>query len=104
MCHCDEGKPTCANCVRSKRVCDGYRPTVELIFRDNTESTRMRTQKRIIYNGISSKAVKATDAEKTQVPNVGKPKMPPPTRSCLNEPVDQRAVRCFFNDYAWARK
>ncbi|KAJ3485514.1 hypothetical protein NLG97_g6797 [Lecanicillium saksenae] len=25
---CDEGRPTCANCIKSKRVCEGYNPRV----------------------------------------------------------------------------
>ncbi|TVY81600.1 hypothetical protein LSUE1_G003560 [Lachnellula suecica] len=39
---CDEGKPGCMRCQKSKRVCPGYRDTFELNLRDQTSSTRKR--------------------------------------------------------------
>lgn len=41
---CDEGKPTCKQCAKSKRECGGYRSEFEIVHRDQTRSTvrRMR--------------------------------------------------------------
>ncbi|KAK4180709.1 putative transcriptional regulatory protein [Triangularia setosa] len=36
---CDEGKPTCKRCEKSRRECGGYRPEFEIVHRDQTKST-----------------------------------------------------------------
>ncbi|KAK4164966.1 putative transcriptional regulatory protein [Cladorrhinum sp. PSN259] len=36
---CDEGKPTCQRCAKSKRECGGYRPEFDIVHRDQTSST-----------------------------------------------------------------
>ncbi|KAL2195646.1 hypothetical protein P885DRAFT_39720 [Corynascus similis CBS 632.67] len=42
---CDEGRPTCKRCEKSRRECGGYRHEFELVHRDQTGSTvrRLRT-------------------------------------------------------------
>ncbi len=42
---CDEGKPTCKRCEKSKRECGGYRPEFEIVHRDQTTSTLRRLRK-----------------------------------------------------------
>ncbi|KAK0612797.1 hypothetical protein B0T17DRAFT_593081 [Bombardia bombarda] len=44
---CDEGKPTCKRCEKSKRECGGYRPEFEIVHRDQTRSTERRVRKAI---------------------------------------------------------
>ncbi|KAH8670232.1 hypothetical protein BGZ60DRAFT_486323 [Tricladium varicosporioides] len=39
---CDEGKPSCMRCQKSKRVCPGYRDAFELNLRDETKSTKKK--------------------------------------------------------------
>ncbi|KAK3987820.1 transcriptional regulatory protein moc3 [Cladorrhinum sp. PSN332] len=34
---CDEGKPTCGNCIKSKRECEGYNQRI--VFKDNSMGT-----------------------------------------------------------------
>lgn len=36
---CDEEKPTCKRCEKSRRDCGGYRPEFEIVHRDQTKST-----------------------------------------------------------------
>ncbi|KAF2836706.1 hypothetical protein M501DRAFT_225345 [Patellaria atrata CBS 101060] len=45
---CDEGKPFCNNCAKSKGkyTCEGYRERSDLIFRDDTESAKTRAHKK----------------------------------------------------------
>ncbi|KAL2133441.1 hypothetical protein VTI74DRAFT_2327 [Chaetomium olivicolor] len=43
---CDEGKPTCMRCARSKRECGGYRPEFEIVHRDQTGSTLRRLRRK----------------------------------------------------------
>ncbi|CZS89868.1 uncharacterized protein RAG0_01103 [Rhynchosporium agropyri] len=57
---CDEGKPGCMRCQKSKRICPGYRDAVELKLRDDNKSSKKKLNKRspehsdtngiIIYN------------------------------------------------------
>lgn len=45
MDQCDEGKPTCKRCEKSRRECGGYRPEFEIVHRDQTGSTVRRLRK-----------------------------------------------------------
>ncbi|KAK2629892.1 hypothetical protein QTJ16_000712 [Diplocarpon rosae] len=40
---CDEGKPHCMKCQKSKRICPGYRDTNELKLRGNSKSAKKKT-------------------------------------------------------------
>ena len=42
---CDEAKPACSQCLKSKRICPGYTAQFDLILRDQTRSTRRRVQR-----------------------------------------------------------
>ncbi|KAF4626606.1 hypothetical protein G7Y89_g11546 [Cudoniella acicularis] len=44
---CDEGKPSCIRCQKSKRVCPGYRDAFELNLRDETKSTKKKMSRMI---------------------------------------------------------
>ncbi|TGO49997.1 hypothetical protein BCON_0194g00070 [Botryotinia convoluta] len=40
---CDEGKPSCMRCLKSKRECPGYRDEFELKLRDQTKATKRKS-------------------------------------------------------------
>ncbi|KAJ2972527.1 hypothetical protein NQ176_g7102 [Zarea fungicola] len=42
---CDEAKPACNRCARSRRVCPGYQDVFDLVFRDETGATERRARK-----------------------------------------------------------
>lgn len=42
---CDEGRPTCGQCAKSKKICLGYDRTAGVAFRDETRSTEKRASK-----------------------------------------------------------
>jgi len=42
---CDEAKPTCSQCVKSKRQCPGYKDDFELILRNETTATARRASR-----------------------------------------------------------
>ncbi|KAK3321233.1 hypothetical protein B0T19DRAFT_262254 [Cercophora scortea] len=44
---CDEAKPTCKRCEKSKRECLGYRPEFEIVHRDQTRSTVRRMRRAV---------------------------------------------------------
>ncbi|PVH88677.1 hypothetical protein DL98DRAFT_508575 [Cadophora sp. DSE1049] len=43
---CDEGKPGCMRCQKSKRVCPGYRDAFELKLRDESKATKKKLNRR----------------------------------------------------------
>ena len=43
LCQCDEGKPACLRCMKSKRECLGYRNGVQIQFRNETEKIQARS-------------------------------------------------------------
>ena len=42
---CDETKPTCNQCAKSRRQCPGYEDEFNLVFRDETQATKRRACK-----------------------------------------------------------
>jgi hypothetical protein len=42
---CDEAKPTCNQCIKSRRQCPGYKDEFDLVFRNETQATKRRAQK-----------------------------------------------------------
>ena len=42
---CDETKPTCTQCAKSRRQCPGYKDDFDLVFRNETKATERRAQK-----------------------------------------------------------
>ncbi|KAK2612003.1 hypothetical protein QQS21_001968 [Conoideocrella luteorostrata] len=41
---CDETRPKCTHCLRTGRVCPGYRDEIDLVLRDETERTRQKAK------------------------------------------------------------
>ncbi|CAG8954880.1 hypothetical protein HYFRA_00008567 [Hymenoscyphus fraxineus] len=42
---CDETKPTCNQCAKSRRQCPGYKDDFDLVFRNETQATERRARK-----------------------------------------------------------
>ncbi|KFY47516.1 hypothetical protein V496_10607 [Pseudogymnoascus sp. VKM F-4515 (FW-2607)] len=42
---CDETKPTCTQCRKSRRECPGYKDDFDLVFRNETQATEKRAKK-----------------------------------------------------------
>ncbi|RYP02710.1 hypothetical protein DL765_010698 [Monosporascus sp. GIB2] len=99
---CDETKPTCLKCAKSRRVCPGYKDEFDLVFRNETQSTELKARK---ARGKAS-------AQKTDQHDSGQSSSPSGTPSsalsdsaksplgqavvpALNLPVEQQAS-CFF--------
>jgi hypothetical protein len=57
---CDEGKPTCQQCAKSKRECGGYRSEFEIVHRDQTKSTVRRMRKALEGQSQTPKPPAAT--------------------------------------------
>ncbi|KAI2469173.1 hypothetical protein F4781DRAFT_422197 [Annulohypoxylon bovei var. microspora] len=54
---CDETKPTCNQCAKSRRQCPGYKDEFDLVFRNETQATERRAR-RAGKKGLAQKMVK----------------------------------------------
>ncbi|KAI1207417.1 uncharacterized protein F4807DRAFT_177265 [Annulohypoxylon truncatum] len=54
---CDETKPTCNQCAKSRRQCPGYKDEFDLVFRNETQATERRAR-RAGKKSLSQKTVK----------------------------------------------
>ncbi|KAL2018759.1 hypothetical protein VTK56DRAFT_387 [Thermocarpiscus australiensis] len=86
---CDEGKPTCKRCEKSKRECGGYRPEFEIVHRDQTGLTVRRMSKTA---GRKSQQPTGATTEEQQRSWRRHSSSPSPA---LTVPIAQRAS-CYF--------
>lgn len=86
---CDEGKPTCKQCAKSKRECAGYRNEFEIVHRDQTKSTVRRMTK-----ALSKSRSTTTSTLPSPRPSPTRQQTPDPIAT-LTVPLAQRAI-CYF--------
>ncbi|KAL2072461.1 hypothetical protein VTL71DRAFT_11804 [Oculimacula yallundae] len=56
---CDETKPTCNQCAKSRRVCPGYKDDFDLVFRNETQATERRARRAVNSKRTGSQMVLA---------------------------------------------
>ncbi|CZT08308.1 hypothetical protein WAI453_007314 [Rhynchosporium graminicola] len=56
---CDETKPTCNQCAKSRRVCPGYKDDFDLVFRNETQATERRARRAVNSKRTGSQIVLA---------------------------------------------
>ncbi|CAN8105008.1 unnamed protein product [Discula destructiva] len=54
---CDETKPTCKQCAKTRRTCPGYKDDFDLVFRNETKATERKVQKAANRKGSVSTVV-----------------------------------------------
>ncbi|KAK3490143.1 uncharacterized protein B0T23DRAFT_318108 [Neurospora hispaniola] len=86
---CDEGKPTCKQCAKSKRECAGYRNEFEIVHRDQTKSTVRRMTK-----ALNKSRSTTTSTLPSPRPSPTRQQTPDPIAT-LTVPLAQRAI-CYF--------
>ncbi|KAI1090506.1 hypothetical protein F5B19DRAFT_320308 [Rostrohypoxylon terebratum] len=60
---CDETKPTCNQCAKSRRQCPGYKDEFDLVFRNETQATERRARRADSKKGsMSQKAPMKADS------------------------------------------
>ncbi|PVH87857.1 hypothetical protein DL98DRAFT_648778 [Cadophora sp. DSE1049] len=57
---CDETKPTCNQCAKSRRVCPGYKDDFDLVFRNETQATERRARRAVNSKRAGSQISLAT--------------------------------------------
>lgn len=102
---CDETKPTCLKCAKSRRVCPGYKDEFDLVFRNETQSTELKARK--ASRKASAQKMDQQDSGQSSLPS-GTQSAPPdgvksPLRQAvvpaLNLPVEQRASFFFVSNF-----
>ncbi|CZR57607.1 related to negative acting factor [Phialocephala subalpina] len=51
---CDETKPTCNQCAKSRRQCPGYKDDFDLVFRNETQATERRARRAVNSKKMSA--------------------------------------------------
>ncbi|KAH6721138.1 hypothetical protein BKA61DRAFT_467482 [Leptodontidium sp. MPI-SDFR-AT-0119] len=106
---CDETKPTCNQCAKSRRVCPGYKDDFDLVFRNETQATERRARRAVnskragsqitLAAQQSSFSVTSTSPERSPTliaPNPGQDMSNGITpMGALTIPLEQQAP-CFF--------
>jgi hypothetical protein len=65
---CDETKPTCLQCQKSRRQCPGYKDDFDLVFRNETQATERRARR-----SINSKKIKFQTGQRNRNEANGSP-------------------------------
>lgn len=90
---CDEGKPVCAKCIKSKRRCLGYRDDADLLFRNETQATVVRAQRNFPPSASHLVEPLAPNTTSGNLQDVNCWDV----RTESIEAVEQRAVQGFFS-------
>ncbi|EXF80944.1 hypothetical protein CFIO01_03452 [Colletotrichum fioriniae PJ7] len=82
---CDETKPFCLKCAKSKRTCPGYRDAFEINLRDETQSTIRKAKSAALRKAIREGRATEQDVEneyqtQPQVMEWTPPAAPPPRK------------------------
>ncbi|WQF82563.1 Putative zn(2)Cys(6) fungal-type DNA-binding domain, fungal transcription factor [Colletotrichum destructivum] len=86
---CDETKPFCLKCAKSKRVCPGYRDAFEINLRDETQSTIRKAKSAALRKAIREGRAAEQDEEgegqtQAKVMEWTPPAAPPPRQQRVN--------------------
>ncbi|KAI1763699.1 hypothetical protein GGR53DRAFT_358065 [Hypoxylon sp. FL1150] len=101
---CDETKPTCNQCAKSRRQCPGYKDEFDLVFRNETQATERRAR-RASKKASSQKTTGKSDSSFPELEV--SPTFPDDFRSpleqavipSLNVPVEHQATCHFISNF-----
>lgn len=97
---CDETKPTCNQCAKSRRQCPGYKDEFDLVFRNETQATKRRAKKAnskalALKNGRDANAADSSSASSlSPASSTGRTSLQPGPRVALE---DQAACHFMSN-------
>ncbi|KAI0023492.1 hypothetical protein F4780DRAFT_776904 [Xylariomycetidae sp. FL0641] len=103
---CDETKPTCNQCAKSRRQCPGYKDEFDLVFRNETKATERRAQKanrKALAQKGGRPEIPSTEPTEPSVsmvlPDNAKSPLEQSILPALNVPVEQRASCQFVSNF-----
>lgn len=98
---CDETKPTCNQCAKSRRQCPGYKDEFDLVFRNETQATERRARrasKKALTQKTTTEKSDSSSPELEVSPTFSddiKSPLEQAVVSSLNVPVEHQAT-CHF--------
>ncbi|KAM5372910.1 hypothetical protein ACJZ2D_007247 [Fusarium nematophilum] len=95
---CDETKPTCNQCAKSRRQCPGYKDEFDLVFRNETQATERRARK-ANKKAIAQKQGKTGSKDVSKISPTTKTTPDQSILTTLQLPVDQQATCHFLSNY-----
>ncbi|KAJ4255036.1 hypothetical protein NW762_009840 [Fusarium torreyae] len=95
---CDETKPTCNQCAKSRRQCPGYKDEFDLVFRNETQATERRARK-ANKKALTQKQGKQGSQLPSKTVAIHKPTPDQSILSTLQLPVDQQATCHFLSNF-----
>ncbi|EKJ73984.1 hypothetical protein NXS19_010267 [Fusarium pseudograminearum] len=95
---CDETKPTCNQCAKSRRQCPGYKDEFDLVFRNETQATERRARK-ANKKASAQKSGKLGSQTATRAVVIHKPAPDQSILSTLQLPVEQQATCHFLSNF-----
>ncbi|KAI2627532.1 hypothetical protein GGR54DRAFT_418216 [Hypoxylon sp. NC1633] len=100
---CDETKPTCNQCAKSRRQCPGYKDEFDLVFRNETQATERRARKASRKASVQKKVKSDSSSPKLQVSPVFangiKSSLEQAVIPALGIPVDHQASCHFVSNF-----
>ncbi|KAF5022761.1 hypothetical protein F66182_5176 [Fusarium sp. NRRL 66182] len=95
---CDETKPTCNQCAKSRRQCPGYKDEFDLVFRNETQATERRARK-ANKKALAQKQGNTSSQVASKTTAIHKPTPDQSVLSTLRLPVDQQATCHFLSNF-----
>ncbi|KAI0453935.1 hypothetical protein F5B21DRAFT_265709 [Xylaria acuta] len=101
---CDETKPTCNQCTKSRRQCPGYKDDFDLVFRNETKATERRAKranKKALAQKVERQDSPLHDAPSTSAPSSASTNTPG-TWAVLSVPkvsVEEQASCLFISNF-----
>ncbi|KKY36364.1 putative negative acting factor [Diaporthe ampelina] len=105
---CDEAKPTCNQCAKSRRQCPGYKDEFDLVFRNETKATERRAQKANRKGSVASSSsdrssIASSPSSIESLSPIAKEFVRSPTGESISPllsiPTDQLASCHFFSNF-----
>ncbi|KAK3936900.1 hypothetical protein QBC46DRAFT_461206 [Diplogelasinospora grovesii] len=78
---CDETKPTCNQCTKSRRQCPGYKDEFDLVFRNETKATERRAKKATKKAAAAAAATATTTTAQRVMGSAGQEPISPASSS-----------------------
>ncbi|PHH81230.1 hypothetical protein CDD83_3636 [Cordyceps sp. RAO-2017] len=97
---CDETKPTCNQCSKSRRICPGYKDEFDLVFRNETQATERRARK-ANKKALATKCGHRVDSASSSASSLSPPSS---TDTCTIQaapqvPLEEQAVCHFISNF-----
>ncbi|KAI9825307.1 MAG: hypothetical protein M1819_000553 [Sarea resinae] len=93
---CDEGKPACFQCTKSKKSCPGYKDDFDLVFRNETNAVARKVERKTIKDAQRRRLQQRSTGAANQVSNVVC-STPRAIITVITQPVEEQAI-CYFLD------